>query len=78
MCCLLIVEIVRVIDFVYCLLIGIARTTDSEGSLLLQIVRTTYLRYKSEVSGQLIWETSILIGIVVPNNFVGSPLFEVV
>ena len=34
------VEIVRIIDFVYCLLIGIARTVDLEGSLLIEVVRT--------------------------------------
>ena len=37
---IVLVEIVGIIDFVYRLLIGIARTIDVKGSLLIEIVRT--------------------------------------
>ena len=36
----LLVEIVWIIDFVHCLVIGIVRTIDFEGSLPIEIVRT--------------------------------------
>ena len=69
-------EIARTIDFGYCLLIGITRTTDLEGGLLIGIVRAIDFRCCLLVGIARTVDTKggLLTGIVRTSRFGDCPL----